>query len=186
MDHSYILRNDERTLRPVRVEDAEFIVRLRNQPHVRNCVHDTSEDVERQRQWIRDYLKRDNEYYWIIETPDGEPFGTISLYNYDKEKSQVESGRWVELKGEKYTYNLFKSAIQFNGFAFDVLGVDAVVFDVVSTNKRVIRYHLLYGAETIGVEKDAVVLDGTPHNVVWMQITRKKWPEIRAFLERMG
>ena len=51
------------------VEDAEFIVMLRNQAHAKGCVNDTSTDVERQRQWIRDYLKRDNEYYWIIEAP---------------------------------------------------------------------------------------------------------------------
>ncbi len=186
MNHSVILRNDERTLRPVRLGDAEFIVRLRNQSYAKNCVNDTSIDVERQRQWIRDYLKRDNEYYWIIETPDGEPFGTTSLYHYDAEKNQIESGRWVELKGEKYMYNLFRSAVQFNGFAFDVLKVDRVVFDVVDTNRRVIRYHQSYGAESIGIEKSAVVLGGVPHDVMWMQITREKWPQIRAFLERMS
>ena len=184
MNHSIILKNDERTLRPVTVEDAEFIVRLRNQAHVKDCVNDTSTDVERQRQWIRDYLQRDNEYYWIIETPDGEPFGTMSLYHYDAEKNQIESGRWVELKGEKYTYNLFASAIQINDFAFEVLKVDSIVFDVVVTNTRVIRWHKLYGAEVTGVEKNAVILNGVPTDVIWMRITKKKWPEIRLFLSR--
>lgn len=186
MNHSIVLKNDERTLRPVKVEDAEFIVWLRNQAHVKDCVNDTSTDVERQRQWIRDYLQRDNEYYWIIETPDGEPFGTTSLYHYDAEKNQIESGRWVELKGERYSYNLFKSAVQFNDFAFNELKVARVVFDVVATNKRVIRYHQSYGAEITCVEKNAVILGGVPHDVVWMQITREKWPEIREFLSRMG
>lgn len=186
MRHSVILKNDERTLRPVVVGDAEFIVKLRNQAHAKGCVNDTSTDVERQRQWIRDYLDRDNEYYWIIETPDGEPFGTTSLYHYDAEKNQIESGRWVELKDDKYTYNLFKSTIQINEFAFNVLKIDRVVFDVVATNKRVIRYHQSYGAEMTGVERGAVVLDGVPHDVVWMQITREKWPAIRAFLGRLS
>ena len=186
MNHSVVLKNDECTLRPVTVEDAEFIVRLRNQTHVKNCVNDTSLDVARQRQWIRNYLERDNEYYWIIETPDGEPFGTISVYHYDAEKNQIESGRWVELKGAKYTYNLFKLAKLVNGFAFDVLKVDRVVFDVVATNKRVIRYNELYGAEITGVERDAVVIGGVPHDVVWMQVTREKWPEIFSFLECMS
>lgn len=186
MNHSVILKNDERTMRPVTVEDAEFIVGLRNQAHARNCINDTGTDVEKQRQWIRDYLKRDNEYYWIIETPDGEPFGTVSLYHYDAEKNQIESGRWVELKGERYKYNIFKSSMQLNDFAFDELKVDRIVFDVVATNRRVIRFHQSYGAETSRVEKGAVVLCGMPHDVVWMQIPREKWPEIRAFLNRMG
>ena len=186
MKHSVILKNEERTLRPVTVDDAEFIVMLRNQSHAKGCVNDTSLDVEKQRQWIRDYLERDNEYYWIIETPSGEPFGTTSLYHYDAEKNQIESGRWVELKGEKYTYNFFKSTIQINEFAFNVLQVNQIVFDVVVTNKRVIRYHQSYGAEMTGVERGAVVLDGVPYDVVWMQITREKWPGIRTFLERFS
>ena len=186
MNHSVILKNDERTMRPVTVEDAEFIVRLRNQAHAKGYVNDTSTDVERQRQWICDYLKRDNEYYWIIETPEGEPFGTVSLYHYDAEKNQIESGRWVELKGEKYTYNLFKSTVQLNDFVFNVLKVDKVVFDVVATNRRVIRFHQSYGVEITGVEKDAVVLGGVSQDVVWMQITREKWPEIRLFLDGMS
>ena len=186
MNHSVVLKNEERTLRPVTVEDAEFIVRLRNQAHAKNCVNDTSTDVEKQRQWIRDYLKRDNEYYWIIETPDGEPFGTISLYHYDAEKNQIESGRWIKLKDGNNVYNLFKSIVQFYDFAFDVLKVDKLVFDVVATNKRVIRYHQSYGVEITGTERNAVVLGGVPHDVVWMQVSREKWPEIRAFLERMS
>lgn len=185
MNHSIILKNDERTLRPVTVDDAEFIVMLRNQAHAKGCVNDTSMDIETQRQWIRDYLLRDTEYYWIIETPGGEPFGTVSLYHYDARENQIESGRWVELRDKKYSYNLFKSAIQLNDFAFTELNVARIVFDIVVTNKRVIRYHQTYGAETIGVEKGGVVLGGIPHDVVWMQITRRKWPEIRAFLERM-
>ena len=184
MNHSFFLRNSERTLRPVTIEDAEFIVWLRNQPHVKGCVNDTSIDVEKQRQWIRDYLQRDNEYYWIIETPDGEPFGTTSLYHYDAEKNQIESGRWVELKGEKYTYNLFTSTIQINDFAFGTLNVDSIVFDVVATNKRVIRWHKMYGAEVTGIAKNAVILDGVPTDVIWMRITKRKWPEIRLFLSR--
>ena len=186
MQHSVVLKNEERTLRPVSIDDAEFIVKLRNQSHVKGCVNDTSTDIDSQRKWIQDYLRRGNEYYWIIETPDGEPFGTASLYHYDAEKNQIESGRWVELKGEKYTYNLFKSTIQVNDFAFNCLKVSRIVFDVVATNKRVIRYHQSYGAEVTGVEKGAVVLGGVPNDVVWMQITREKWPEIRSFLERLS
>ena len=92
----------------------------------------------------------------------------------------------MELKGERYTYNLFKSVEQINGFAFNDLKVEKIVFDVVATNKRVIRFHQLYGAEITGVEKNAVVLGGVPHDVVWMQIARGKWPEISAFLKRMS
>lgn len=187
MNHSYILKNEERTLRPVRMEDAEFIVRLRNQPHVVGIVNDTSADIEKQRQWLREYFDRPNDYYWIIETPSGEPFGTTSLYHYDAEKKQMESGRWVQLKDERFAYNFFKSLVQINDFAFEVLGLSRIVFDVAVHNKRVIRYHQSYGAEITHVEKGLFVIQGEPVDMVWFEITRQKWvAEIRERLQRLS
>lgn len=137
--NNFIIQNEDRILRPVTLEDAEFIIGLRNQSHARGFVHDTSFDVEKQRQWIRDYFKRKNEYYWIITTLDGVPYGTSSLYNYNEQLNQIESGRWIRLPG--FDSNLISGHIQMRDFIFDILNIDRIVCDVVSTNKRVIKYH---------------------------------------------
>lgn len=178
MNHSVILRNSNRVLRPVRVEDAEFIVALRNQDHAKGRINDTSTDVEKQRQWIRDYLERPDEYYWIIEDLNGSPMGTTSLYHYNKELNQIEIGRWVMLKD--HTINVIASRIQQFDFAFNDLGVDRVVFDVASYNKPVLRYHRVVLKEReVGIEKGLFVIDGKPVDMIWFEVTKEEWLAMR-------
>lgn len=184
MKYSYILENDDRILRPVRVDDAEFIVKLRNQPHVIGRVNDSLIDVEKQREWIREYLKRDNEYYWIMETHDHRPFGTTSLYHYCAENRQIETGRWVKMADAPQDGNQFASRIQMNDFVFDVLGMKRLVFDVVSTNKPVLKYHRLCGAIETGVAKDYFVIQGRPVDMVWFEETPESWKAVRSKLCR--
>ena len=179
MKYSYVLRTPHRVLRPVTEGDAEFIVKLRNQPHVKGRINDTSLDVERQRLWIREYLKRDNEYYWIIETPDGRPIGTSSLYHYDAEKKQIETGRWVMLSDAPET-NIMASRVQMRDFVFKNLCLKRIVFDVVSTNKQVLKYHRLCGAVETHTEKEALIIQGEKVDLVWFEETPASWGKIRS------
>ncbi len=185
MKYSYILRNDDRVLRPVTTEDAEFIVKLRNQAHARGCINDTSLDVEKQRQWIREYLKRDNEYYWISEGLDGEPHGTTSLYHYNPSLRQIETGRWVRMANAPVT-NILASRVQMNDFVFQTLGMRRLVFDVVSTNKTVLKYHRMCGAVETGTVKNALTIQGKPIDVVWFEETPESWAEIRPRICRLA
>lgn len=182
MNHSYILRNEDRVMRPVTVEDAEFIVRLRAQNHARGCVHDTSYDVEKQRRWIHDYLKRENEYYWIIETLDGRPIGTESFYNYNAAKNEIESGRWVMMQNERI--NIVASRIQWFDFAFNILGVGRVVFDVVLTNKNVIRYQEMCGAVRTGKIESIDGVGGGRVNVICFAQDASEWKKVKSRLAR--
>lgn len=164
------------------MDDAEFIVMLRNQPHVRGMIHDTSNDVDRQRQWIRDYLSRDNEYYWIGETLDGNPIGTNSLYNFNPKENRIESGRWVNLADYEGSYS-FSEAVLFKDFAFKVLGVSSVVCDIVSTNTQVITFHKKLLREK---ELDKIsFLDGirdTKVRTIWFEETIDTWKNNRKRL----
>lgn len=177
--NNYILKNEYRVLRPVTVDDAEFIVQLRNQPHVKGFINDTSTDVERQRQWIREYLTRENEYYWIIETKDTHrPYGTTSLYHYDATKRQIETGRWVKMADAPQD-NVFAGRIQMNDFVFNVLGVERLVFDVVATNKQVLRYHRMCGAVEIARRPRDVVIQGQLVDQLVFQETPESWAAVR-------
>ena len=185
MKYSYILRNEDRVLRPVTLDNAEFIVKLRNQAHVKGCVNDTSLDVEKQRQWIREYLKRENEYYWIEETPDGRPFGTTSLYHYDSAKQQIESGRWVRMADAPET-NMLAARVQKHDFVFNTLGMHRLVYDVVSTNHQVLKYHRLCGGIETGVDKAAISIGGKMVELVWFEETPESWANARPRLCRLA
>ena len=52
-------------LRPVRLEDAAFIVWLRNQEHVKGRVGDSATDVAGQEAWLKKYFTRAGDYYFI-------------------------------------------------------------------------------------------------------------------------
>lgn len=182
--NDYTLINEDRILRPVTIDDAEFIVKLRNQGHVKGFIHDTSLDVEKQRQWIREYLKRENEFYWIINTLDGIPYGTTSLYNYDKMKNQIESGRWVRLPG--FNDNIFSSHVQLRDFAFDILKVDSIICDIVSTNKQVLKYHSnILGMRRMEDEATITGVEGGNVRGIVFEETRETWEKNRPRLLKL-
>ena len=186
MTESYILQNEDRILRPVTIDDAEFIVKLRNQNHAKGFIHDTSSNVEKQKEWLRCYFERENEYYWIVTTLDGVPYGTISLYNYDEQKNQIESGRWVRLPG--FENNMISGHVQMRDFVFTILGLDRIVCDVVSSNAKVLKFHKRILREK-QLDKIDVIDDvgGNKVEVLWFEETRQDWQVNRPhFLELCG
>lgn len=182
--NNYVLRTPTGMSRPVTEEDAEFIVKLRNQQQSR-FIHKTSPDVENQRQWIREYLKRDNEYYWITETNDHVLTGTHSLYHYVAERQEIESGRWVRMAGAP-SGNMFAGRIQINDFVFRDLGMKRLVFDTAVTNKQVRKYHNICGAIEERIEHDGIILNGEPVDLVWFVETPESWEKVRPRIVRLA
>lgn len=181
-DNVYLLQTENERYRPVNIGDAEFIVKIRNQNHVIGRVHDTSLDVEKQRQWIQDYLTRKNEYYWIIESLSGEPLGTASYYHFNKEKNQIEAGRWVRMHNS-WTGSLSEEVL-LKDFAFNVLKVSSVVSDVVSTNKGVIKMHKFLGERETHRESGIEGVGGESVEVIWFEVTKEMWMVNRARLQK--
>lgn len=178
--NNYILQNEDRILRPVTIDDAEFIVKLRNQEQARGFIHNTSNDVDKQRKWIEDYLQRDNEYYWILTDLEGTPYGTQSFYEYNREKNEIVVGRWVKMPG--FENNAISSHVQLFDFAFNELKVDAVINDVVSTNKAVIKYHRFLGEKEFYHEYDVKGVGDSNVERIWFREDRESWVKNRARL----
>ena len=81
-------------LRPVEMQDAAFIVWLRNQHYVKGWVGDSASDDAGQMKWLAAYDKREGDYYFILETLDGIPLGTNGLYDVVSGKN-AEWGRYI-------------------------------------------------------------------------------------------
>lgn len=176
--NNFILETESSIYRPVTIEDAEFIVQLRNLPHAKGFIHNTSFNVDAQKKWIADYLKRSNEYYWIIEDKQGVKRGTTSLYNYDEGLNQIESGRWITIPGT--SSSSLSGAVLMKDFVFNVLNVSRVVCDTVITNKQVIKYHLFLGEKEFGRRKETAYTDS--YEVVSFEETSENWPKHRKKL----
>ena len=179
--NNYFLETENARFRPVTLEDADFIVKLRNLPHVRKMVHATSTSVEDQREWIKEYLQRENDYYWIIETKDGMPVGTTSLYNYKPETNQIESGRWVKIPNIGEVTSL-SDHVLFKDFAFNILHVSRIVCDTAVINKQVIKYHQFLGEKIYERVLDDATIDGKRMELIWFEEVPERWAENRKKL----
>src|SRR5437867_9711980 len=93
MDHLMQAEGFGVRLRPVRLDDAAFIVWLRNLEHARGRVGDSAKDEAAQRAWLTTYFQRPGDYYFIIETLGGQRVGAYGIY--DVRGDSAESGRWV-------------------------------------------------------------------------------------------
>jgi hypothetical protein len=82
-------------VRLVEENDAEFIVSLRTDPRLSRHIHDTSPDIEQQKQWIRNYKLREEQgldYYFIFSI-NNQPQGLARIY--DITEDTFTQGSWV-------------------------------------------------------------------------------------------
>lgn len=136
------------TFRLVNVEDAEFIAQVRNSPHVGAFLHKTSANVDVQKEWIRQYKKREEDgldYYFIYFKKE-KPIGLNRLYSFHD--TTYTGGSWVMMPDTPVEAILATSLIQ-REIAFEELGMlledsyDGVHID----NKKVLKYNKMFGCK---------------------------------------
>ena len=150
MRHDVVLEGFNCRLRPVCEEDAEFIVMLRNQDRAKGRIGSTSQSVDAQVGWLRDYFRREKDYYWIIESlSDSSPIGTIGLYDFTADGLCAMSGRWVMVP--QIAINIMAPVFLLYRFAFEKLCLKQLVFSVMPDNRKVVRFQLICGARETAV-----------------------------------
>lgn len=169
-------------LRPVELEDAEFIVQVRLEDAERNrFIHRISPDVELQRQWIAAQQQREGDYYFIVENNlTGEKEGLISIY--DTVNNKADWGRWVLRKG---SFAALESVALVFRVAFEVLGLDEVYSRTIVENVSVVRFHENNGEKRRCIHKAFFTLEGKPCDAVEHYVDRAYYEtELKAILEQ--
>ena len=68
MNHNIIIDGASYRIRPVKLSDAKFIIDIRLADAERNkFINKISHDIETQEEWIKKYLNRNNDYYFVVE-----------------------------------------------------------------------------------------------------------------------
>lgn len=136
-------------VRLVNEEDSSFILNLRTNGALSRFLHSTEPDIEKQKQWIRNYKNREREGtdYYFIYHKDGVPVGLNRIYNISDYFGTI--GSWIcsldnEAEVSMGTYYLMMDIF------FDCIGLDLSVFDVRKGNKQVLRLHKRMGAQGVG------------------------------------
>jgi RimJ/RimL family protein N-acetyltransferase len=168
-------------LRPVRLEDAAFIVWLRNLDHVRGWVGDSATDVAGQEAWLTAYFQREGDYYFIVETPRGIPLGTHGIYNV--RGASAENGRHIVRPDVLASVPAFLLAAD---LAFGSLGLTELRATSVSTNVKVHSLHRKSGFKQVGILRAAQTIGGRPVDLVQFLLRAEDWPTVRARLSPLA
>lgn len=150
------------------VSDAPFILSLRTNSKKSRYLSSVSTLLSVQQTWLREYELRDDEAYFIIESIQGQPVGTVRLY--ENAKFSFSWGSWIIKDGIPQAASV-ESALMVYSYALDVLGFLDAHFQVRKENVSVIRFHERFGAKR--VDENAQEYFYTISNI-----------EIRASMER--
>lgn len=136
-------------LRTVNISDAEFVFQMRHDEVKTKYLSKIKGTLESQKNWILDYLKREQEYkeyYFVIESKDQEPLGLVRMYDF-QEKSFCW-GSWI-IKANAPQSTAIESALQIYEFSFYQLNFLQSHFDVRKNNSKVVAFHQRFGAHII-------------------------------------
>ena len=178
MRHSLHVEGFGVRLRPVRLEDAPFIVWLRNLDHVKGWVGDSANDVPSQEAWLNKYFEREGDYYFLVETVGcGVPLGTHGIYH--QTGTSAEKGRHI-MRPEVLAG--VPAAMLANDLAFNELGLTELRANAVSTNTSVLSLHRKCGFQQVGIARGAQIINGEPVDLVQWVLTRDAWSKVRPRL----
>ena len=181
MKHSIIVNGFGYRLRPVSVSDARFIVDIRTADAERNkFIHQTSDDITKQEEWIENYLKRPDDYYFVIEnslTQQSE--GVIGIYNI--EDCKAEWGRWVIGKG---SFAATESLDLICQAAFRFIGLAEIYCRTIQKNTAVVSFHNSVKEKVRAVLPDCIEMNGEKYSAVEHYIDAEYYEnELSFFLQ---
>ena len=134
-----VLTGGRVTLRPMREEDAEFIIKWRNDPKIHKWLfsNDTI-TLQSHLEWFRN--RKPNRLDFVICLLDSElPIGTVSYTNIDFENRKAEAGKMLGDRtqwGQGLATEAYRLWIV---FGFENLGLYYIYTQTLSTNLKNIR-----------------------------------------------
>ena len=131
-------------LRDLDISDAQFILDLRTNEDKSAYLNKTEYNIEKQTDYIKNYKKKSDEWYFVIESKEKEPLGTVRIY--DIKDNSFSWGSWLVKDGAP-TSTAIESALLIYEFAFFSLNFAASHFEVRRKNERVRAFHERFGAK---------------------------------------
>ena len=133
-------------IRPVNLEDADFICELRNDPNLNKHIHNARVTVHQQRNYLKNNFNEIDSYYFIVEDFNSNKLGTIKADL--KENNTFSWGSWILIKNKPLSAAL-QSAMLIYEFAFFKKFLSKAIFDVRLGNIQTINFHKKMGARIL-------------------------------------
>ena len=182
MKNKFFLKGKAVNLRLVTLNDGEFIVSLRTNKKLNRYIHNEPTNINIQRSWLKKYLERDNDYYFIIErVRDKSSVGLISLYNI--KNNTAEWGRWILSEGNNFA---IESVQLIYKFSFESLGLDYIFCRTVEANKSVVSFHNSCGLTQVDIIKNHFFLNQNYYDAVEHKLYKENWKKVDNKLEKLA
>lgn len=179
MNHTIIVERFGIRLRPITMDDADFIHKLRRSPELSRYIGEIDPRLSVHRSWLEQYLQSDDDYYFCIELLSGKRVGTISIYNITGGKGNW--GRWIISPSVPAAA---ASVWLIFHVAFDILGLSEVYSNTVIDNASVVSFHDNCGFVRTGIERNGLAIRGVSYDMIIHSATRDNWPVIQGRLEK--
>lgn len=135
-------------VRLVNENDASFILKLRTNPKLSRFIHSTDDDIQKQKEWIREYKLREAKGvdYYFIYSKNGIPIGVNRIYDINYNNNTCTGGSWICVPDSTPEESVATLLIM-KDIIFEQLEAQKELFDVRKKNKQVLKVHKLLGAE---------------------------------------
>jgi len=168
-------------LRPIRLDDAQFVIDVRLEDQQRNqFIHTISADLAVQEDWLERYFARSGDYYFVVENKlTQEPEGLLGIY--DLCDGKAEWGRWVIKKGSLATVESLDLLFR---VAFTDLNLDELYCRTIVDNERVVSLHDSLPQLKRGIKNNFLEINASRYDVVEHYVTPQHYyDEIASSLE---
>ncbi len=183
MLHNLILEGPAFRIRPIADTDAPLVVSLRSQPGLVKYLHSISPKHEDQIAWLNEYYKRDNDYYFVVESLVGStPHGLISIYNIDTVNCCAEWGRWILRPG---SLAAIESAWLIYRCAFESLKLHEVYCRTVAENERVVSFHDSCGISKRSILPEYFCINSRRIDAVEHRLDFTSWQNLEPRLQKL-
>jgi RimJ/RimL family protein N-acetyltransferase len=161
-------------LRSVALDDAPFIITLRQDATLNMYLHPIDVSPLKQQKFVKAERESASGWYFLIEEKGThKPVGTISLYHLDN--ISAEFGRWVVRR--QNIAAVLDSAFLLYEFAFEVQGLERVYTLTRDDNLAVVSFHESLGARRVGVRESEFHMNGRSYGAVEQEVTAARWVE---------
>ncbi|MDF0521235.1 GNAT family N-acetyltransferase [Bradyrhizobium yuanmingense] len=162
-------------LRELRLEDSAQVIAWRNDPVLGKFLTREKLTLAQQEEFFRKYQARADDYYFIAEFKRSKkPAGSIALANLDFAAGQGEVARLiVDPAARLFLAEMFDLLLE---FAFEQLGLSAVVANVQGRNKAAKNFHIRLGFQ---VEKVAPKAWWNGDDVITFRMSRADYPRLK-------
>lgn len=170
-------------MRSVEESDAQITYEMRTDPDKAKYVHPVNGTVEDQRMYIKQQREKPDDYLFLFEDLDGKPLGMKGIYNFDHNKNEVETGRFIGYGSQIQNIEALKLGFD---FAFDFLKVDRVIMSALENNSMMLSIQKRFGVEFTyrdryeGLEYDNI------HSVLSLDAYQRNKPKIEALIKRFA